>query len=147
MPLEAARLEFIHTCPFFEKLSKEELELVDASKSIWTFEKDDVVFKRDTFVEKLFFVKEGFVKLMLQSNYHKNFILEFVGKGELVNVIFTGLHKTPITAVAHGRTEIYAIELNFAKEIMLKNPHFAFDLINYSTSAGDRKSTRLNSSH
>ncbi len=137
--------DFIHTCSYFESLTKSEYEIIEKNKISMSYQKDEIIYQRDTFVDKVMFVREGFVKLMLQSNYKKNFILEFVGKGELVNVLFTGLHKTPITAVAHCKTQICALEIGVAKEIMLKNPLFAFDLINHSTDAGLARFQRISS--
>ena len=137
--------EFINSCSFFNNLSIEELDFIDRKKKIRFFLKGEVIYERDAYVDKLLFVKEGFVKLILQSKYKKNFILEFVGKGELVNVLFTGLHKTPITAVAHCTGEIYEFDIGVAKEIMFQNPQFALDLINHSTNSGLARFHRISS--
>ncbi len=135
--------DFLNTCSFFENLSANELSIIMKNNVCALYKKDEIIFQRDTYVEKLLFVKDGFVKLMLLSNYKKNFILEFIGKGELVNVIFTGYNKTQITAIAHCETQIFMIDIGIAKEMMLKNPRFAINIMNHSTEAGLSRFQRI----
>lgn len=69
----------------FQKLSDEELELIDSNRVELSYKKGEIISKQGAFASNVLHVSEGFAKLFIEHN-DKNLILKVVSSNDLIGL-------------------------------------------------------------
>jgi CRP/FNR family transcriptional regulator, polysaccharide utilization system transcription regulator len=69
----------------FQKLSPEELELIDSNRVELLYKKGEIISKQGAFASNILHVSEGFAKIYIEHN-NKNLILKVVSSKDLIGL-------------------------------------------------------------
>jgi CRP/FNR family transcriptional regulator, polysaccharide utilization system transcription regulator len=125
------------TIPFSELLTEEEKQSVYQNSNIVRYNRRDVIFLQNTRTSHIMFLKSGLVKIFKESRTGRMFILKiatpesFVG---LMSVFGSDIHQ--YSGAAIEPCEVYYIDINVFKNLILQNGKFAHKLINKLSSDG-----------
>lgn len=95
------------------------------------FQKGDKLFVQNTFPSKVMLVKDGITKCFLNENNDKEFILEFLGKGEIIGEI-EFIRKTPCLCHVEAVTdvEVFALTTAYFGKLLRNDSYFNQLIIN-----------------
>ena len=90
------------------------------------FSKHSFVLQQGTTAHAVLFIKQGIIKCFMNEENGKEYIVEFLGKGEVVGEI-EFLKNIPCLCTIEALTEVtaYSISLPFFKELIEKDPLFS----------------------
>jgi CRP-like cAMP-binding protein len=103
----------------YENLNdKERIDIVE-------FEVNGIIINQDKYIKQIYIIKEGVSKCHINEENDKNFIVEFLGVGEIIGEVEAILNKKTVCSVtALSRVILYKIELNYFKILMQSNKEF-----------------------
>ena len=116
--------------PFGEFLLPEEVEELTLNTSTVNFEKREVIFRQNTPVSHVMFVRSGFVKVYKEGYNKRAVILKIATAGEFLGMmsVYGGkMHEFSASSVQHA--EIGFIDLGVADRIIKQNGNFAAKII------------------
>lgn len=114
-------------------------ELEDLKENIQTvvFQKKEVIFRQDTPVSHILFVKSGLVKVFKEGRSMKNFILKIATPGEFIGLMSVfGNGMNYFSASAIESTEIGYINSTHFNVIVRRNSEFAYHVIRTLSAEG-----------
>lgn len=130
----------------FDKLTKEQLRLIDQHKQEYSYEKGEVICREGEDVKSFLYLQNGLVKLLSTERNDKEHIisiakpLDFIG---LLSIFSNDKHIYTITAIENS--VVCFVELDVIKQLMRENGEFALDFIEkVSKVSDDVIHTRLN---
>ncbi|MDN3706639.1 Crp/Fnr family transcriptional regulator [Myroides ceti] len=90
------------------------------------FSKHSFVLQQGTTAHAVLFIKQGIIKCFMNEENGKEYIVEFLGKGEVVGEI-EFLKNIPCLCTIEALTEVtaYSISLPYFKELIEKDPLFS----------------------
>lgn len=90
-----------------------------------TYPKGEFIYEQNRRNNKVIIIKDGFVKCFFNEENGKDFIVEFLGKGEVVGEIeaIKGIHCL-CNIEALSEVEVYSFSTSFFKSIMNKDIEF-----------------------
>ena len=107
----------------------EELHVYKPYKHHYEFKKGELIFREGDEINGLYFVQTGVLKLEMNADKQRPFILRLIGPGQTMGhrfLSYTGLQ--PYTATAVEDTRVCFIELGFFKNLMQKNENLQEEL-------------------
>lgn len=131
-PIIDTDLEFICDiqAPCFQMLSREEGELVRASKTQVLFRKGDNLTKQGAFASYALFVINGLAKQYIEGMGSKTFNLRIIKPGEFVGLsaVFTK-NTFNYSSVALTDCQVFLVEKDAIVSVVKQNGQFGFSII------------------
>lgn len=115
----------------FEKLTDEEIKLLEENTREVSFKAKDIICKQGTFATHIMYVCKGMVKTYVEKD-NDSLLLRIIPAGSLIglsalmdnNGIFS------FSASTYVDSEIRMFEVNVFRQILKTNPLFGYDIIN-----------------
>lgn len=109
-------------CRYLGDLSENELKRFNSNKRSITFNKGETIYKQNTFVSHIIFIREGLVKLIVEGSSGKNYIVKLFKKHDYIGFPFLlGENYSHYTAISINKTEVCIIEKDFLKSLSESN--------------------------
>ncbi|MEY2903025.1 MAG: hypothetical protein RLY89_2131 [Bacteroidota bacterium] len=90
-----------------------------------SFKKNQPILEANRFIKHVYIIKEGVCKCVINEDNNKNYLVEFLGNGEIIGEIEAILAcKTITTVFAMTDVLVYKIELGIFKNLLLNNKIF-----------------------
>lgn len=115
----------------FDELTKNELKLIEENKVSLTYKKGETICKQGSFASHVILLIEGLAKVYIEGKT-KNLILKIIPPGNLIGLpsIYDGNNTFLSTASTYIDSKVDLIDIELFKKLILKNPKFAFRIIN-----------------
>ncbi|PLX03100.1 MAG: hypothetical protein C0594_11085 [Marinilabiliales bacterium] len=116
------------TC--FTKLTDEELIVTGESRVEIKYKKGEIITKQGSFASNILFLKEGLVKLYLETEGDHDFILNFYNAGKLIGL--PSLYDTIVSysVAAVEDCVVCSIDIGTFRNLVMENGKFAAEIIN-----------------
>jgi CRP/FNR family transcriptional regulator len=116
--------------PCFQMLSKEEAELVQASKTQVQFRKGDNLTKQGAFASYILFIINGLAKQYIEGDNTKSLNLKIIRPGEFVGLsaVFTK-NTFNYSSIALTDCQVYLVEKDTIAKVIKQNGMFGFNII------------------
>lgn len=102
-----------------------ESEETFAGFKLVSYQKNQPILEAERFIKNVFIIKEGVCKCLINEDNNKNFVVEFLGNGEIVGEIEAILGcKTITSVIAMTDVLVYKMELGVFKKFLLNNKSF-----------------------
>lgn len=119
----------IYKLDCFQKLSSEELELIDTNRVELTYKKGEIISKQGSFASNVLHVSEGFAKIYIEHN-DKNLILKVVSAKDLIGLPSIFNHNVfHYSVAALTDTMICSINTSVIVNLIRENSQFAENII------------------
>jgi CRP-like cAMP-binding protein len=112
----------VKNCIMLKSFGQEEHHLYKPYKHHYEFKKGELIFREGDEINGLYFIQSGVIKLEMNAETERPFILRLVGAGQTMGhrfLSYTGLQPYSASAVEDSR--VCFIELGFFKNLMQKN--------------------------
>jgi len=129
--------------PCFQVLSREEMLLVQESKTQVLFRKGDNLTKQGAFASYVLFIIKGLAKQYLEGEGTKNYNLRIVKPGEFIGLsaVFTK-NTFNYSTLALTDCQVYLVEKDAIAKLVKQNGEFGFGIIKrYCEQSADMFST------
>ena len=122
-------------CECFEKLSAEELKLLEANSAIINYKKGETICKQGSFASHVMYMEKGLAKVFIENGVN-TLVLKIIPEGNLLGLTsLNDEHSTfQYSATAYIDCEIKQIEINFFKQLLIINNEFAREVIDILSS-------------
>ena len=105
-------------CRYLGDLSEKEVKKYNENKRVITFNKGETIYKQNTFVSHIIFIRDGLVKLLVEGTSGKNFIVKIFKKHDYIGFPFLlGENFSHYSAIALNKTEVCMIEKEVLKDL------------------------------
>jgi len=115
----------------FDKLSDEELQLLETNRLEVTYNKGETICKQGTFASHIMYICRGLVNVYIENEVN-TLTLKILPEGNLIGL--TSLFETnnifQYSASAYKETTIRLIDINIFKQLLKQNSEFAYEVIN-----------------
>jgi len=114
----------------FDKLSKDELALIDKNSVEINYEKGEMICKQGSFASHIMVLEEGLAKIYLEG-CNDTLILKILPAVNIIGLtsLIEGNNVFQYSARAYLKTKVKLIEINFFRELMRKNADFSSRLV------------------
>jgi CRP-like cAMP-binding protein len=128
--MDEQRLEDESIIPLQKYLTSEEIEEIRAHVSVVHHAKRDVIFRQNSVISHLAFVKSGLVKVYKESKDGRSYILKILASGEFLGLLsFYGHTIHQFSASAVEDCEIGYIDIPVFNRILKKNGILSMEVI------------------
>ena len=119
-----------HPCKCFEKLTKEEKQLLDDNSVIIKYRKKEMICKQGGFVSQVMYIEEGLAKVFIDNGEH-SLVLKIIPGGNLLGLASVSEeHNTYQYSVqAYIDSEIRQIDIDVFRQLLKKNSDFSKEVI------------------
>jgi CRP/FNR family transcriptional regulator, polysaccharide utilization system transcription regulator len=134
----------IISLPLAHLLNLEDVSKLHQGTGIKKFKKKDKVFVQGEKITHIYCVKSGMLKVFKTSRNNRNVILNIASEGMfpgLMSLIAGNSHSFSSTAI--NDAEVYTIELNVFRRLLLENGDYALQIINLISSDACSLSEKL----
>jgi CRP-like cAMP-binding protein len=114
---------------FIKLCSSEWIEQIETHKTEVSYKKGQAVFTAGEFVNGLFFVKDGQIKIVSNGLHDKEQIVRLATSGHILGHRGTNGETYPISAVAMKDSVVCFVKNETISEAFLKNPNFTVKLM------------------
>lgn len=120
-----------HHCKCFEKLTDNEMQLLQANSVTIKYKKREVICKQGSFVSHIMFVEKGLAKVFL-DNGTNSLVLKIIPEGNLLGLssISEEQNTFQYSAMAYIDSEIQQIDIAVFRQLIKQNGDFAKEVIN-----------------
>jgi CRP-like cAMP-binding protein len=119
----------VKNCIMLKSFGPDQLNVYKPYKHHYEFKKGELIFREGDEINGLYFVQSGVIKLEMNADKQRPFILRLIGPGQTMGhrfLSYTGLQ--PYSATAIEDTRVCFIELGFFKNLMQKNENLQEEL-------------------
>ncbi len=118
------------TCKCFDKLTKEERELIDSKSVYVTYKKGEILCKKGGISSHIMMIENGLVKVYLENNSNI-LVLKVVTNGNLIGLssIRSESNVFPYSVMAYIDTRVKQIDLATFHQVLDSNAAFAKEVI------------------
>lgn len=112
----------VKNCIMLKSFGQEQIHLYKPYKHHYEFKKGELIFREGDEINGLYFIQSGVIKLEMNGETERPFILRLIGAGQTMGhrfLSYTGLQPYSASAVEDSR--VCFIELGFFKNLMQKN--------------------------
>jgi CRP/FNR family transcriptional regulator, polysaccharide utilization system transcription regulator len=115
----------------FEKLSDEELKLLESNRVEVTYKKGETLCKQGTFASHIMYICKGLVKVYVEND-KDSLILKILPEGNLIGLtsLYDGNNIFQYSAIAYQDSLVRLIDINVFRQLLKQNPDFANEVIN-----------------
>ncbi len=129
--------EFDAEFPFAELLTSAEVELLKRNSNVIKYLKGDVIFRQNTIISHVLYLKSGLVKVHKEAMMNKVLILKVVTTKNYIGLLSAfGDELYQYSATAIENCEIIHIDIKVFKEIVRRNGVFALSLMKLISGSG-----------
>lgn len=123
-------------CSIFRKnqvqLSEAEFSLLKDNHVEIDYKKNETIIKQGTFIDNIIILREGLIKIVIESDNGKDLIVKMVSPGQFVGLPALGMNPHyPVSAVALKKTKVCLIKADSVNDIARSNSHFAKYLLKW----------------
>jgi CRP/FNR family transcriptional regulator, polysaccharide utilization system transcription regulator len=129
--------------PWFNQLTDEQWEKVNANQVCLNYNKGEILCKQGSFASNIFFLADGLLKLY-KEHYDNNLIIKFAKPGEFIGL--TSLYNKGIfhfTAASIDAAKVYSINADVIKYLIKENPLFVEKVIQQLNSETEQYFERI----
>jgi CRP-like cAMP-binding protein len=102
-----------------------ESEATTSGFNLVCYQKNQPILEAGRFIKNVYIIKEGVCKCVINEENNKNYVVEFLGNGEIIGEIEAILDCKTITSVfAMTDVLVYKIELGIFKKLLLNSKNF-----------------------
>jgi len=115
----------------FEKLTDEEIKLLEKNTVEISYKKGDIICKQGAFASHVMFLCKGLVKSYVE-NKNNTLLLRIIPAGNIIGLssLLEGNTTFPFSLATYTDSKIRMFDINIFREIIKKNPSFAYEIIN-----------------
>jgi CRP/FNR family transcriptional regulator len=115
----------------FEKLSNEELLLLEKNRLEVNYKKGETICKQGTFASHIMYICKGLVKIYVE-NENGSLILKILPQGNLIGLssLYDGNNIFQYTATTYQDSVIRLIDINVFRQLLKQNAEFSSEVIN-----------------
>ncbi len=119
-----------YTCRCFEKLTSQEVELLDKHSVTVKYKKGELICKQGGLASHMFFVENGLAKVFLDDGVN-SLVLKVVTSGNLLGLstISSENQTYQYSAKTYIDSEIKQIDIQIFKKLIAENPAFSKEVI------------------
>lgn len=119
-----------HNCRCFEKLSREEIALLDANSVKIKYKKREIICKQGSFVSHVMHIEKGLAKVFI-DNGSGSLVLKIIPEGNLLGLTSVSEeHNTfQYSAMAYVDSEVKLIDISVFRQLVNQNIGFAKEVI------------------
>ena len=119
-----------HHCRCFEKLTRDELKLLDDNSVKIKYKKGEIICKQGGFVSQVMYVERGLAKVFLEGGAN-SLVLKIIPDANLIGLasVSEGQNTYPYSAMAYIETEVRQIDIKIFRQLLQKNSLFALEII------------------
>jgi CRP-like cAMP-binding protein len=127
-----------------EVLTLSEMELLESRMVVVNYRKGENICKQGTPVTQIMFVREGLVKIYMETNSGDNLVLHILPGMNIIGLstLFDGNSVYQFSAQAYQDTRVQVVDVNTFKQLIRSNPEFSLSVIGllaeYNTVIGGR---------
>ena len=124
-----------HQCVCFEKLTKEELDYLEAN-SVWiNYKRGEMICKQGSFVSHVMYMEEGLGKVFLE-NGNNSLVLRIIPDGNFLGLaaISEKLGTFPYSGMAYIDCRIRQIDIKAFRQLMHQNTAFSKEVVDILSS-------------
>lgn len=116
-------------CRCFEKLSRSELQLLEANSVKVSYKKGEIICKQGGMVNTVMYIENGLAKVYLDNGVN-SLVLKIIPDGNLVGLasVSDEFNTYQYSAMAYIDTKVIQIDVNTFRELVRKNPDIAKEL-------------------
>jgi len=124
-----------HVSNCFDKLTSEEIKLIDANSVNIKYKKHEIICKQGGLVTQLMFMKKGLAKVYLDDGVN-TLVLKIIPTGNLLGLASISEENNVFqySAMAYIDSEIKQIDIQIIRQIIRQNSEFAKDIIDILSS-------------
>jgi len=127
----AQKLKLLHQNEYFEGLDEDLLNQVAAHMQLREYERGEALFWEGDPCSGLHIIEQGFVKLYRLSPQGRQYIVRVLQERDTCNEVPTFDGGTnPVNVEALETTQVWVIQADILRELLLKHPVFAQKVIN-----------------
>ena len=122
-------------CKCFEKLTPEELSLVEENSVRVTFKKGEIICKQGVMVNTLMYIEKGLAKVFLDDGVN-SLVLKIIPDNNLLGLaaVTEEFNTHQYSAMAYIDTEVIQIDVDVFRELISRNSDFAREIIDVLSS-------------
>ena len=112
----------VKNCIMLKSFGPDQLHVYKPYKHHYEFNKGELIFREGDEINGLYFLQSGVIKLEMNADKQRPFILRLIGPGQTLGhrfLSYTGLQ--PYSATAVEDTRVCFIELGFFKNLLQRN--------------------------
>ena len=115
----------------FNKLTDEELHLLENNRVEVSYKKGETLCKQGTYASHIMYICTGLVKIYMEND-NSSLTLKILPAGNMIGLtsLLDGGNIFQYSAYAYQDSKIRLIDLNIFKQLILQNPQFAKEVIN-----------------
>jgi len=136
----------VHRSWAFDKLTQEELALIDKHKQEYAFENGEIICREGEEIHSFLYLQKGLVKLLTTEKNEKEHIISIAKPADFIGLlsIFSN-QKQLYTITAIERSVVCFVDLKVIKQLIKNNGAFALDFMEkISRVSDDVIYTRMN---
>lgn len=117
-------------CKCFEKLTKAEMNFIDANSVVINYKKHETICKQGSFVSHIMVVVKGLAKVYMDDG-SKSLVLKVIPEGNLLGLTsLSEEHNTyAYSAMTYVESVIKLIDINAFRQLVKQNAEFAKEVI------------------
>lgn len=118
-------------CKCFDKLTVEELALVEKHQVEVGFKKGEMICKQGTFAPHIMYLMDGLVKIFVEGP-NESLILKIIAPGNLIAIssAFEGNQVFQYSAQAYVNSRVRFIDINVFRHLLKQNATFSAEVVN-----------------
>lgn len=118
------------SCKCFEKLTKDEIELLNANSVFIKYNKKEVICKQGSFVSHIMYMEEGLAKVFIEDGQN-SLVLKIIPTGNLLGLssVSEELNTFPYSAMTYVDSVVRQIDINIFRQFISQNVDFAKSII------------------
>lgn len=125
----------LHQCRCFERLSEAERTQMDEHSVKLNYRKGEIICKQGGFASHVMYMEKGLAKVFLEDG-SSSLVLKIIPDGNLLGLssVSEDIKTYLYSAMAYIDSEVTQIDIGFFRQLLMKNPDFARDVIDVLSS-------------
>jgi len=117
-------------CKCFDKLTEEEKAALEIKSVKISYKKGEIICKQGTFASHIMYIESGLIKVFLDNGIN-SLVLKVIPEENLLGLTSISEENNTFqySAMAYIDSEVKQIDINFFKELIIKNSVFAKEVI------------------
>ena len=123
-------MSIVKNVPFFKRLTKDELELLENIAERKAYKKDEYIFFEEDKGERFYVIKKGQVKLTKMIENGDEQILNIFSDNDIIaEIIAFDKGNYPASAVTMEKTDLICFEQSKLEDLIMENPKIGIKLL------------------